>query len=46
MSLFYIYEDEVGPNDAVSTTADCEACEEDCNVNHCLMTVLVKKEIK
>ena len=38
MSEFYTFQDEVGPDDRVSTTEDCEACdEEDCDVKYCLM---------
>jgi len=40
MSLFHIYEDEVLSNEVVSTTEDCETCEEDCDVSHCLMVIL------
>lgn len=38
MSQFYIYKDEVLPNEVVSTTEDCKVCEEEiCDVNYCLM---------
>jgi len=39
MSEFYIYEDEVPANTRVSTTSDCESCDEaDCDLRNCLIT--------
>lgn len=38
LSDFYQYMDEVQKGDRVSTTEDCEKCEEDCENKHCLIT--------
>ncbi len=37
MSQFYNFEDDVPAGARVSTHNDCEACEEDCNLSHCLI---------
>jgi hypothetical protein len=36
MSEFYNFEDEVPDGARVSTSDDCEACEEECDLSHCL----------
>jgi len=37
MSEFYIYEDEVPAGMRISTPEECESCDEECDVKHCLI---------
>ncbi len=42
MSEFYIYEDEIGEGERVSTIKDCDNCDgfhgDGCHEKHCLIT--------
>jgi hypothetical protein len=37
MNEFYNFEDEVPKNARVSTPEDCEKCDNECDLKHCLM---------